>query len=323
MIRMKRPNSESTPTEVRYVSTAQVAVALGVSVTTVKRWVDDGVLPAHRTPGGHRKLLLHDVVRCVRDGNLPQGDMTSLLPAAAKWNAATPDDFRATFLAAVPTGDTSAIRHAIVGAHRAGLPMEAVADQIISPGMVHLGALWADGDVDVEHEHRISQAVVSALYEIKTELERNAESQRPVALGGAPEHDHASTPSLLARLVLLESGWDAIDLGPHTPTSALAKGITEHKPRLVWVTVTHLQDMEKFVRDHSAFFEIAEDAGVAVALGGRGLTDELRRRLPYTTYGDGLGHLASFARTLHRRPQRPKRGRPPTRSATKVLQAVN
>jgi hypothetical protein len=37
----------------------------------------------------------------------------------------------------------------------------------------------------------------------------------------------------------------------------------------------------------------------------------VRSAIPYTTYGDGLGHLAAFARTLHFRPKPPRRGRPP------------
>ena len=50
-----------------HFSPKQVANALGVSESSVKRWVDSGKLPAAKTVGGHRKVTLPSVAQFIRE----------------------------------------------------------------------------------------------------------------------------------------------------------------------------------------------------------------------------------------------------------------
>ncbi len=299
------------PAQPRYASTVQVAEALGVSVTTVKRWVDEHILPAHRTAGGHRKVLLADVLRLARDGKLPHADLGRLLDSAPSSPLET---VRAEFVRALESTDPAAIRDVLHAAHRGGMKVETLADEVIAPAMTRVGRDWETGELSVMREHEMSQACVAALYDFAKGLHTKTDARLPVAVGGAPEHDHYVMPSLLTKLALVDAGWDAVNLGPHTPAEAFRTAIRELKPKLIWVSVSHLPDPHGFLAGYRDVYRSAEENGIAVAVGGRGLTGEVRGRMPYTMFGDGLTQLVAFARTLNPRPTRPRRGRPPTPS---------
>ena len=71
----------------------------------------------------------------------------------------------------------------------------------------------------------------------------------------------------------------------------------ELRPRLVWLSVSHLENSDVFLRSYRGFYQAAEQLGVAVAVGGRALAEPIRSVMPYTTYGDTFTHLVAFAHT--------------------------
>jgi excisionase family DNA binding protein len=296
-----------------YLSTAQVAAALGVGVSTVKRWVEDGILPATKTAGGHRKLLVADVLEVARRSNLPVHDLARLTGSVAGSRLPDPAVVWKDLYRALVQGDAGVVRALVHGAYRNGLPVERLADEVIAPAMQQIGDDWEKGKIDVMHEHRASQQCASAVYELKEMLESRSKRQRPVAVGGAPEGDLTVLPTLLTQIVLIDAGWDAVNLGPNTPLKSLRLAVTELHPQLVWLSVSHAAFDASFLSQYRDLYRQTEAAGAALVIGGRALVESVRASLEYTAYGDGLTHLAAFARALHPRPQRPRRGRPTRR----------
>lgn len=304
----------------RYVSTSQVAKALGISVSTVKRWIDLGLLPAHKTKGNHRKVRWSDVERLAQSERFPHAALIEVEADLLTRNETDFEELGQRFYRLLESGDGPAVRLFFHEVHGKGISIATLADRVIGPSMSCVGNNWALGRIDVLHEHRASQILLSALSILLGDLESRIAPDAPVAIGGAPERDQSSIPSLIAQLCLLEAGWRAIDFGANTPLVSLEKATHLLQPKLVWLSVTHVADAERFLASYAQFYQMMESRGIAVAVGGHGLTGELRERMLYTTFGDGMSHLVAFSRLLFTTREWPRRGRPPLSQQTRADQ---
>jgi excisionase family DNA binding protein len=292
------------------VSTAQAAKALGVGVSSVKRWVDDGVLPAYKTAGGHRKLCLADVLRLANERQFPRLNLKHL-PLVVP-SIANDADRAASLYRQLLDGDTAAAEGLIRAAYLGGMTIGAVADDIIRPAMKQIGIEWEAGRIDILHERRASHICEQAIHGLRRMLDERVQSATaPLALGGSPHAHWHGLANLMAEVVLNEAGWRVINFGANTPLASFRKAIKEFRPRLMWLSVNPLDDAEGFLEEYQLLYKDAQEANVAIAVGGLGLTQDLRSRMPYTTFGDGLVHLAAFARSLHPVAKPRRRGRPP------------
>ncbi len=287
----------------RLLKTRQVAKALNVSASTIKRWVDSGEIEAKRTVGKHRLIPLSEALKFVRRQGLSEAGLESLgnpdSPVANPGSlSVTRDDMLDELTDILQRGDAiqarALLRRALEGPGGAVF----LADQLIRPAMERLGQRWMVGVIDVYHEHQASQLLSMILAELNDLGSRFSQRSAAVALGATPESDPYQLPLQLGDLVLRECGWNVRNLGVNLPLRSLAAAVGEYRPRLVFLSVSHLEDEEKFARDYIDFFESVASQDVAVVLGGRALGPDLRARLVYASFGERMAHLAEFARRL-------------------------
>lgn len=57
--------------ETKIVHPQEICRVLGISRSTCKRWIDAGIIPGHRTPGGHRRVMEHEFVAAMKRLGIP------------------------------------------------------------------------------------------------------------------------------------------------------------------------------------------------------------------------------------------------------------
>ena len=282
------------------LKTRQLAELLNVSVSSIKRWVDLGELPARRTVGGHRLVPLFGALQFARVRGLPTDRLVRMVSETSE-EETLPETESCTWehlVTALKRGRAAVARQLLFHAYTTLGGSVALADDFVRPAMQALGHDWERGALDVYQEHRASRIVESALLELIRTLPAPTE-ESPLAIGAAPEGDLYTLPGLLAELSLRELGWDVVNLGPNLPLASLARAIRVQQPKLVWISVSHLEDEATFLHEYQSFYASVSRTETAVVLGGSALTPGLRARVVAASFGDRIAHLREFARRLH------------------------
>jgi excisionase family DNA binding protein len=276
----------------------QVARAIGVSEASLKRWCDKGTVHAIRTAGGHRRLPINGVMQFLRRTGYPLVRPEMLgLPSTTGHGQETIERARSHMRPALEAGDEQQVTRLVFDLYLAGHGACDICDQVIAPAFHDIGARWQHGDVEVYEERRGCEVCMRTLYQLRRMLPSVPDSA-PNAVGATLEGDPYTIPTLMAEIALREAGWRADSYGIGHPFSTLLAAIRSVRPRLFWLSVSTIATMSDFRAGYATLYETAVECGVPVVVGGRALTEEIRRAIQYSSYGDTLRHLVSCARTL-------------------------
>ncbi len=288
----------------QFFSPREVAVAIGVSESSLKRWVDKGLIEAAKTGGGHRRLSLDSVLRYIREERMSISHPEVIgLPPGTGVSPTSDQSAQGEFLRAMSAGDETTARRVILDMFLSGSSVARICDSVIAPAFHKIGDMWRCGEMEVYQERRACETCNRVIHELRRAV-GNGPENGPLALGATLDGDPYTLAVNMAELVLRDCGWRATALGHMLPFDTLRKAIETDRPGLMWVSITSIRDPERFIASFNTLYDAANAYDCALVAGGQALTADIRQRLHYTTFCDNFRHLEAFGRTvLPRNPQ--------------------
>lgn len=263
--------------------TVQAAADIvGVSASTLKRICDSESIPLIRTPGGHRRIDRMDLARiasmhsrsrrimpqeCLIQTDISTNDVIELMLAG-----------KAMELAKMFSRGSSSDLELLVS----------IEDYLVA-ALWSVGQRWRERELDVYQEHICTNTAQSVLDIIRCQLPM-AKEDATVAVGGSFSPSIDTFSSKLVALGCHIGGYHAVDLGGYLPAESLVSAAKELKAKVVWVTHTHIFDVDQLLKNHETLRD-GVDSDVRIVVGGGGLSPTIRRSLPWCEHYESVSAL--------------------------------
>jgi methanogenic corrinoid protein MtbC1 len=253
-----------------------------IELDTLRMWERRYGFPKpERSEGGSRRYSDEDV-ECLklirraldlgyRPGEVvgkPRADLVRLVAPTGSGTAGMPRAAPTleTLLGALERDDVAALRR---GLRQVGILLgpKAFVTDVAHPLAVRVGELWAEGKLEVRHEHVMSECLSAQLRVLAAAYEDGQAAPR-VLLTSLPDERHGLGLEMVA-LYLAVCQVTPRTIGPDTPPEQIVKSARAHSADAVGILVTEASDPKRTAQ-HVRWMLGELPRRVPIWLGGRG-----------------------------------------------------
>jgi len=149
--------------------------------------------------------------------------------------------------------------------------------------------MWRDKRIDIYQEHICTNTALTAMDYLRQQLQVDSLTAG-IAVGGSLFPSIETLTSKLVGLSLELIGVRAVDLGGSLPPESLAQAARDLRASVVWVTHTHVCDVELLLASHQVLREKLP-VETRVIIGGGALSPALRRSLHWCEYFETISQM--------------------------------
>jgi excisionase family DNA binding protein len=288
------------------LSTAEVSNMFKVNESTVKRWTDKGSLKCIKTPGGHRKYKMKDVVEFMETFDY---DVTELLvPGKEHLSKITVStdyailskDFSALteiFYNTVLEGNREETFRYLNLLYANRITQIEIFDRILFPAFQKIGSKWMNKELGVEQEHIASNTALHAIIKLQDHVTKKPKHAGK-ALLGCLENEYHELGITSVNNVLDAHGWTTYYLGANLPTESFVDAIENYVPDVVLVSSMTPQSKRWLIEQCGILRETSQIIGAKLIVGGIAPTDKLNKKIPADFVPTSIADVMTYIESL-------------------------
>ncbi len=265
----------------RYLNSVEAANLLGVNVSTIKRWTDNGKLNCLQTPGGHRKFLMRHINEFLHDKNDKAQKITVVpyntsehrrinhLIQKHQVEALCP-----ILLSSALKSDREIVNMIVTGLALAQYPVYIIFDKLIAPVLRQIGDLWEEGSLTVAEEHIASDIIRDSILIVREIITKTDKLSQKVFCFALDDDQH-DIPLKMSQVLLEQKGYEVFYSGQRTPADSLEKLMAEHKPARIYLSSTYFDEnwteeqLDGKYAELDVIYQLSEKFGFEIYIGGR------------------------------------------------------
>ena len=259
----------------KYMNSKDVALIMGVNVSTIKRWTDAHQLPCYQTPGGHRKFTLGHINEFLKKNKkkIKKVNLLELKGLTDKEliHNVEHGDFsklNSIFFKAAIEADQNKISTIITGLYLKGVELENIYDNLVFPVMHSIGELWEKGKLTIPEEHLASEVVRKAIYELGESLNIDISDDGPSAICFGLAGDEHELPLIMAKQILELNGIRAYNLGRSTPVISIVNLLKKVQADFLIISANYQKSTNLVIEELTELIGLIRHKKIKLLIGG-------------------------------------------------------
>lgn len=274
--------------EIQYYNSIEAAKILGVNVSTIKRWTDDGKLECIRTAGGHRRFIMSQLSKFLNK-NRKKTSKINLFPLESEMDLQISNYIlKGNFSHLIEYIQKQAfncnrdkVQKVFNGLYLAQYPLHVIYDQIITPILRDIGQLWMNGKIDVIQEHLAASTLRDAINRLQGIISLPKPQKGKVLCLNLSNEMHDIALKMVDHIIE-NRGFKVLYSGQNTPIINFEKILKSFKPDRIYISSSFLENIKAAQQEFDYICDCSVKEGIKIFIGGSGF-DQLSYDHPAVT----------------------------------------